>query len=95
MKNVAKNTSHFKLIKKQLFFKVYYAKFKNPRYPSQNNVEFLGKLRILLPDVHLGKNRPIEFSLKFAKEEIKATARNKITREIYQTTFRYPFETDF
>jgi hypothetical protein len=78
-----------------IVFRVFCAKFRNPRYPGQHNVEFLGKLRISLPDVHLGKKRPVEFSLKFAKEEIKATARNKITDEIYQTTFRYPFESDF
>ncbi|CAB4494383.1 unnamed protein product [Rhizophagus irregularis] len=75
-----------------IVFKVLYSKIKYPRYPSQNNVEVLGELRILLPDIHLGKNRPIEFSLKFAKEEIKASARNKITDKIYQTTFKYPFE---
>lgn len=75
-----------------IVFKVLYSKIKYPRYPSQNNVEVLGELRILLPDIHLGRNRPIEFSLKFAKEEIKAAARNKITDKIYQTTFKYPFE---
>jgi hypothetical protein len=51
-------------------------------------MELLGTLHIHTPDTHFGLNRQIEFSLTFAKMEIKATARNKRNGMIYdETTF--------
>ncbi|CAG8585382.1 3591_t:CDS:2 [Funneliformis mosseae] len=76
-------------------FKIFYTKLKDPRFPYQPDVNFLGKLRIILSDKHLFCDSPVEFSLMFAKEEIKATARNGITNNSYHTTFKYPFETGF
>lgn len=51
-------------------------------------MKLLGTLRINTPDTHYGLNRQIEFSLTFAKMEIKATAKNKRNGIIYdETTF--------
>ena len=78
-----------------ILFRIFYSKLNNPRFPSQPDVNFLGKLRISLPDIHLGRNRPVDLSLMFAKEEIKVVARNKTTNQSYHTSFKYPFEIDF
>ncbi|KAG9298807.1 hypothetical protein G9A89_015828 [Geosiphon pyriformis] len=68
-------------------FKVYYTSDKTARYCDQLDVFYLGKLQIDLPDVHLGINRPIQFALNFGKMELKATAQNKTTGQIYQTSW--------
>jgi hypothetical protein len=49
-------------------------------------MKLLGTLRIHTPDTRFGLNRLIEFSLTFAKMEIKATARNKRNGTIYDET---------
>ncbi|KAG9298805.1 hypothetical protein G9A89_015826 [Geosiphon pyriformis] len=71
-----------------ILFKVYYTKRNWVRFCDDAGVRFLGDLRIDLPDVHLGINRPIEFGLTFGKMELKATARNKTTGQVYQTSWK-------
>ncbi|CAG8525150.1 8434_t:CDS:10 [Ambispora leptoticha] len=66
-----------------VIFKVFYTKRNWVRFCDDPGVRFLD-----LPDVHLGINRPIEFGLTFGKMELKATARNKTTGQIYQTSWR-------
>ncbi|CAB5381581.1 unnamed protein product [Rhizophagus irregularis] len=75
-------------------FKLLYANFPNPKYPSQKGVKTLGKLTINLPLKGYGTDRIIEFFLRFAEEELKVTARNKITLESYSATFNYPRDGD-
>ncbi|CAG8494715.1 11419_t:CDS:10 [Ambispora leptoticha] len=67
-------------------FKVYYSE-NSPRYCDEPGVCFLGKLQIDLPDTYLGINRPIEFSLTFGKMELKASAHNKTTGQMYHTSW--------
>ncbi|CAG8563425.1 5605_t:CDS:10 [Ambispora gerdemannii] len=64
-------------------FKVYYSE-NSPRYCDELDVCFLGKLQI---DTYLGINRPIEFSLTFGKMELKASAHNKTTGQMYHTSW--------
>lgn len=72
-------------------FKLLYANFPKPKYPSQKGVKTLGKLTINLPLKGYGTNRIIEFFIKFAEEELKVTARNKFDiDESYSATFNYP-----
>ncbi|CAB5355669.1 unnamed protein product [Rhizophagus irregularis] len=76
-------------------FKLLYANFPKPKYPGQKGVRTLGKLTINLPLKGFGTDRIIEFFLKFAEEELKVTARNKITLESYSATFNYPKDDDY
>jgi len=69
-------------------FNIYYTKNDFGKYCDDSSMKLLGTLRINTPDTHLGLNRPVEFSLTFAKMEIKATAKNKRNGKIYdETTF--------
>ncbi|CAG8435959.1 8611_t:CDS:2 [Ambispora gerdemannii] len=68
-------------------FKVYNTKDNNAHYCD--DAKYIGSLRIDLPDPELGLNRPVEFGLRFAEEEIKATARNKTNNRVYPAEFKY------
>ncbi|CAB4438860.1 unnamed protein product [Rhizophagus irregularis] len=69
-------------------FNVYYTSKYEAKYCNDLGMRLLGVIRVKTYDTHLGLNRPIEFSLAFGKVEIKATAKNKSTGEIYnETTF--------
>lgn len=71
-----------------IVFKVYYTRNDHARFCDESCMKLLGTLRIKTPDTHLGLSRPVEFSLTFAKMEIKATAKNKRNGKIYdETTF--------
>jgi hypothetical protein len=71
-------------------FNLIYSDLPDPKYISQGDVKSLGVLIINLPLKGIGTVRHLEFFLKFAEEEIRATACNKETREIYHATFNYP-----
>ncbi|CAG8525084.1 8431_t:CDS:2 [Ambispora leptoticha] len=68
-------------------FKVFATRNDRARYCDEGSVRLLGILKIDLPDVHLGTNRPIEFELTFGTMEIEASARNKQTGQYYTSTF--------
>ena len=71
-----------------IVFNIYYTARDSARYCDEPGMKLLGTLRINTPDTHLGLNRPVEFSLTFAKMEIKATAINKRNGKFYdETTF--------
>ena len=57
-------------------FKVYYTKKISCTFCDEPGMKLLGTLNVKIPDIQHGRNRPIEFSLTFAKIEIKATAKN-------------------
>ncbi|CAG8533952.1 13632_t:CDS:2 [Funneliformis mosseae] len=67
-------------------FKIYYTTKDDAIYCDESGVKLLGTLRILMPDIKDGLNRPIEFSLTFARLEVKATAINKRNGKIYDET---------
>ncbi|PKC12223.1 actin-like ATPase domain-containing protein [Rhizophagus irregularis] len=67
-------------------FYIYYTTKYKAQYCDEDEMEKLGSLIISLPDVHLGKNRPVLFGLTFGQMEITATAKNKRNGQNYQTT---------
>ncbi|EXX70473.1 hypothetical protein RirG_087050 [Rhizophagus irregularis DAOM 197198w] len=75
-------------------FHVYYTREANAKYCDEPGMEYLGKLKINLPDVHLGYNRPLKFGLSFGRMEIKATARYTINGQSRLTTFEIDIEDD-
>ncbi|CAG8445733.1 2539_t:CDS:2 [Rhizophagus irregularis] len=54
-------------------------------------MKLLGTLSIELPDVHLGLDRKVEFSLIFGKLYLVAKAKNLRYRRIYDTSFELDF----
>ncbi|CAG8519740.1 9075_t:CDS:10 [Cetraspora pellucida] len=69
-------------------FHVYITKEMRPRYIKDAGMRILGTLKIALSRTpSLGRERPVEFGLTFGTMEIKATAKNKVTGEIYHATF--------
>ncbi|CAB4400860.1 unnamed protein product [Rhizophagus irregularis] len=54
-------------------------------------MKLLGTLSIELPDVHLGLDRKVEFSLIFGKLDLVAKAKNLRYRRIYDTSFELDF----
>jgi hypothetical protein len=69
-------------------FYIYYTTNYSAEYCDEDGMEKLGNLLITLPDVHLGLNRPVLFSLTFGRMEIIATAKNKLNGQNYQTTLK-------
>ncbi|CAG8611977.1 5309_t:CDS:10 [Diversispora eburnea] len=75
-----------------ILFKVFATSKPNQRFCDKSDktgMEEVGKLRIKLPDIHLGIDRPVEFGLKFGELLITATARNKTNGESYSAEFNY------
>ncbi|CAB4437225.1 unnamed protein product [Rhizophagus irregularis] len=70
-----------------LNFEIYYTKEQDAIYCDELGTKLLGNLRIDLPDVHLGTDRPCTLSISFGDMEIKATAFNQTNGQIYQTNF--------
>ncbi|RGB33496.1 hypothetical protein C1646_788695 [Rhizophagus diaphanus] len=70
-----------------LNFEIYYTKEQDAVYCDELGMKLLGNLRINLPDVHLGTDRPCTLSISFGDMEIKATAFNQTNGQIYQTNF--------
>ncbi|CAG8622581.1 2440_t:CDS:10 [Ambispora leptoticha] len=68
-------------------FPIYTTDRDSAKYCDEDGMKMIGKLTAELPDMHLGKDRPIEFSLTFGKIEILATARNLISGQVYETSF--------
>ncbi|CAG8709902.1 16751_t:CDS:2 [Racocetra persica] len=68
-------------------FEIFCTQEQEFKYCDELGMRLLGKLRIDLPDVHLGLKRPILFGLCFGKMEITAFAQNKTNGQYYQTIF--------
>ncbi|KAG9298802.1 hypothetical protein G9A89_015823 [Geosiphon pyriformis] len=80
----------------EVLYKIYTTHKYDPKYCDEDGMTLLGKLDVELPDVHLGKDRPVEFSLTFGTLEIKARAHNITTGQIVEKHFeiRDDFEND-
>ncbi|CAG8504542.1 13181_t:CDS:2 [Acaulospora colombiana] len=72
---------------KSALFEIYYTRRYEAKSIDEPGIRLLGKLKIDLPDVNLGTERPVAFRLTFGRMEITATANNKINGQSYQTTF--------
>ncbi|RIB29568.1 hypothetical protein C2G38_2238825 [Gigaspora rosea] len=68
-------------------FKIYITQNNEPKYCYEEGVQFLGELKVNLPDIDLGLNRPVKFSICFAEEEIKVFAVNLQNGQNCHTTF--------
>ncbi|CAG8586674.1 1928_t:CDS:2, partial [Scutellospora calospora] len=51
----------------------------------------LGDLIVDMPDTQYGKERPVDFRLKFGQMEITATAKNQLTGQQYEAVFKLEF----
>ncbi|CAG8547937.1 15916_t:CDS:2 [Acaulospora colombiana] len=72
-------------------FNIFTTQNNNARYCDEEGMRMLGKMKIDLPDPHRGKNRLVEFTLTFGTMEIKATAVNKRTGQVYESSFILEF----
>ena len=72
-------------------FNIYVTPALSAKYCDENGMRMLGKMKIDLPDPHLGKDRLIQFTLTFGAMEVKATAQNIRNGQLYQTTFDLEF----
>ena len=68
-------------------FQVYITTELSAQFCDEPGMKLHGTLTIDLPDVHLGLNREIEFSLIFGKMELVAKAKNLQNGRIYNTSF--------
>jgi hypothetical protein len=73
----------------QICFNIHYTKEKKAYYCNEPGMNFLGRLLIDLPDVHLGTDRPCTFCLSFDDMEIKVRAFNQTNGQNYQTKFEF------
>ncbi|CAG8509997.1 2980_t:CDS:2 [Diversispora eburnea] len=72
----------------KLRFTVYVTKAQNGTYCNEDGMSLLGEIVVDMPDVHLKKERPIDFRLLFGRMEITAIAINQITGHEYKSTFK-------
>ncbi|RIA89188.1 hypothetical protein C1645_825213 [Glomus cerebriforme] len=72
-------------------FNIYATTNFDAKYCDDPNAKYLGTLKIDLPDKQLGSKRLVEFYLTFGTMEIKATAKNKKSGLVYQTTLNLDF----
>ena len=68
-------------------FSLYYTSKHDATYCDEPEMNYLGKFRIELPDIHLGKKRPVLLTLRFGSMEIFVTAKNETNGSVYRTTF--------
>ncbi|CAG8758932.1 13428_t:CDS:2, partial [Dentiscutata erythropus] len=68
-------------------FLIYITENIDGEYCDEVGMKLLGKLKIDLPDVHLGCKRPVRFSLTFGRMEITASAKNMINGQNYHSKF--------
>ena len=65
---------------------IYYTTEHYGEYCDEPGMKLLGTLHIELPGS--GTDRPVLFGLTFGKMEITATSKNKLTGQIYKSTFK-------
>ncbi|CAG8525488.1 10775_t:CDS:2 [Acaulospora colombiana] len=74
---------------KEICFRVFATPRYNAKYCDELGMKEIGELYVDLPDIHLGLDRPVEFSLMFGELVITATAMNTKNGKVYRTTFDY------
>ncbi|CAB4473680.1 unnamed protein product [Rhizophagus irregularis] len=72
-------------------FSIYKTTELSAEFCNEPGMKLHGTLRIDLPDVHLGLDRDVEFSLIFGKLELIAKAKNLQNERIYDTSFDLDF----
>jgi molecular chaperone DnaK (HSP70) len=66
---------------------IYCTREYDAKFCDEPGMELIGTLRIDLPDVHLGCNRPVTFGFSFGQMEITAFAKNELNGQNFQTKF--------
>jgi hypothetical protein len=66
---------------------IYYTSKYHATYCDEPEMNFLGRFEVDLPDVHLGKDRPVMLTLRFGSMEIFVKATNETNGKVYHTTF--------
>ncbi|CAG8701270.1 13874_t:CDS:2, partial [Racocetra fulgida] len=70
-----------------LVFYIFTTENSDGKYCDEDGMKLLGSLKIDLPDIHLGTERPVQFSLMFGKMEITASAKNTTNGQNYHSKF--------
>ncbi|CAB5341384.1 unnamed protein product [Rhizophagus irregularis] len=73
-------------------FPIYKTTELSAEFCDEPGMKLLGTLRIELPDVHLGLDLDVEFSLIFGKLELVAKAKNLQNGRTYDTSFELDFK---
>jgi len=68
-------------------FPIYTTTALSAEFCDEPGMKLLGRLKIDLPDAHLGLNRKVEFSLIFGRMELVAKAKNLQNEKVYNTVF--------
>ncbi|CAG8654182.1 3583_t:CDS:2 [Ambispora gerdemannii] len=69
-------------------FEIYTTNAEDGNNCDEPGMKLFGKLELDLPDVNLGTNRPVEFTLTFGKMETRAIARNLTTGSSARANFK-------
>ncbi|CAG8601144.1 13543_t:CDS:2 [Rhizophagus irregularis] len=71
----------------EISYPIYITTESSAKFCDESGMKLHGTLTIDLPDVHLGLDRQVEFSLIFGKMELVAKAKNLRNGRIYNTSF--------
>ncbi|GES81272.1 hypothetical protein GLOIN_2v1502209 [Rhizophagus clarus] len=63
----------------------------NAEFCNESGMKLHGELIVDIPDIHLGLDREVEFSLIFGKMELVAKAKNVRNGKSYNTSFELDF----
>ncbi|CAG8646618.1 11627_t:CDS:2 [Ambispora gerdemannii] len=69
-------------------FKLYTTSENDGKHCDDPGMKLFGRLGLELPDVNLGINRPVEFTLTFGKMETRVFARDLISETTAKATFK-------
>ncbi|CAG8527325.1 9812_t:CDS:2 [Ambispora leptoticha] len=69
-------------------FKIYTTSKNDAKYCNEPEMNLFGRLGLELPDVNLGLDRPVEFTLTFGKMETRAFARSLKSGTTAKASFR-------
>ncbi|GES81266.1 hypothetical protein GLOIN_2v1502209 [Rhizophagus clarus] len=71
----------------RISFQIFKTTELNAEFCNESGMKLHGELIVDIPDIHLGLDREVEFSLIFGKMELVAKAKNVRNGRIYNTSF--------
>ena len=74
---------------KEVSLRFYAAKNQQIRYVDEEDVEYLGKMEIKIPEAKNQEKRKINISVYFGRTEIEVKAKELITNQEYKTTLQF------
>ncbi|CAG8734327.1 8296_t:CDS:2 [Gigaspora margarita] len=72
---------------KAVAFKIFYTPNVGGKFCDDPGMKYIKTLHINIPDIHLGRDRPINFELTFGQLECKASAYNNRTGKLYKEIY--------